>query len=48
MIANNEREVMARYLAELGLTPSSWTRLAVAVPNGPKPWDYDPAEEFPS
>ena len=38
-IANKERELMARYMAELGLTPSSRSRLAVQVPSGPKPWE---------
>lgn len=44
-IANRERELMLRYMAELGLTPSSRSRLAVRVP-GPKPWEYDAAAEF--
>ena len=30
-IANKERELMARYMAELGLTPSSRSRLAIDV-----------------
>ena len=38
-IANRERELMLRYMAELGLTPSSRTRLAVQMP-GPKPWEF--------
>jgi P27 family predicted phage terminase small subunit len=40
-IANKERELMARYMAELGLTPSSRSRLAVQVPTGKKPWEFD-------
>lgn len=39
-IANKERELMARYMAELGLTPSSRSRLAVQMVPGPKPWEY--------
>jgi len=45
-IANKERELMARYMAELGLTPSSRTRLAVDVSSSRKPWEYDPASEY--
>jgi phage terminase small subunit len=30
---------MAKFMAELGLTPSSRSRLAVQLPNGPKPWE---------
>ena len=45
-IANKERELMARYMAELGLTPSSRTRLAVDVSPGRKPWGYDPADAY--
>lgn len=45
-IANKEREFMARYMAELGLTPSSRTRLAVDVSPGRKLWEYDPADEY--
>jgi phage terminase small subunit len=32
-------------MAELGLTPSSRTRLAVAMPQK-KPWEFDPLDEF--
>lgn len=45
-IANKERELMARYMVELGLTPSSRSRLAIKIPTGPKPWEFDPAIEF--
>ena len=42
---------MAKFMAELGLTPSSRSRLAISIPTGPKPWETeydeeDPAEEF--
>ena len=37
-IANKQLELMAKFMAELGLTPSSRSRLAIQVPNGPKPW----------
>ena len=45
-IANKERELMARYMAELGLTPSSRTRLAVHIPPGASSWDDDPASQY--
>ena len=42
---------MAKFMAELGLTPSSRSRLAIQIPTGPKLWEYghdddDPAAEF--
>jgi hypothetical protein len=42
---------MAKFMAELGLTPSARSRLAIQVPPGPKPWEspwdqLDPAEEY--
>lgn len=37
---------MARYMAELGLTPSSRSRLAVDIPSGPNAWDHDPASKY--
>jgi P27 family predicted phage terminase small subunit len=50
-IANKQLELMAKYMAELGLTPSARSRLAIQVPTGPKPWEtpwdqLDPAKEF--
>jgi P27 family predicted phage terminase small subunit len=45
-IANKERELMAKFMAELGLTPSSRSRLAIQVPTGPKPWEFEAGEEF--
>ena len=44
-IANKQLELMAKFMAELGLTPSSRSRLAIQVPTGPKPWE-DPLDEF--
>jgi P27 family predicted phage terminase small subunit len=44
-VANREREFMLRYMAELGLTPSSRTRISVTS-KGPKPWEFDPLTEF--
>jgi P27 family predicted phage terminase small subunit len=38
-IANKQLELMAKFMAELGLTPSSRSRLAVQLPTGPKPWE---------
>ncbi len=37
-VANKQLELMAKFMAELGLTPASRCRIAVDVPNGPKPW----------
>jgi hypothetical protein len=31
---------MAKFMAEIGLTPSARSRLSVQMPRGPKPWDY--------
>ncbi len=50
-IANKQLELMAKYMAELGLTPSARSRLAIHMPTGPKPWERpwdedDPAAEF--
>lgn len=48
-IANRERELMLRFMAELGLTPSSRTRLSVK-PQARKPWEFpwgdDPALKY--
>ena len=38
-IANKQLELMAKFMAELGLTPSSRSRLAIQVPTRPKPWE---------
>ena len=35
---------MAKYMAELGLTPSARCRIAVDVSTGPKPWEFDPLD----
>ena len=40
-ISNKQLELMARYMAELGLTPSARSRLAVSIQTTPKPWEYD-------
>ena len=45
-IANKQLELMAKFMAELGLTPSARSRLAIQVPTGPKPWHYDPARRY--
>lgn len=45
-ISNKQMDLMARYMTELGLTPSARSRFAVQMPSGPKPWDFDPAAEF--
>ena len=38
-ISNKQMELMMRAMAELGLTPSARTRLAVQIPTGRKPWE---------
>lgn len=45
-IASKQLELMAKFMAELGLTPSARCRIAVDPVHGPKPWEFDPAEEF--
>jgi P27 family predicted phage terminase small subunit len=40
-IANKQLELMAKFMAEIGLTPSSRCRIAVDVPTGPRPWETD-------
>jgi len=39
-IANKQVELMVKLMAELGLSPSARSRLAIRVPTGPKPWEY--------
>ena len=38
-ISNKQLELMGKYMAELGLTPSSRTRLGVTMSNRRKPWE---------
>ena len=45
-IANKQLELMARFMVELGLTPSARCRIAVVVPNGTKPWEIDIDERY--
>ena len=52
-IANRQMEIMAKFMAEMGLTPSSRSRVTVPSRVRPKPWEYgacldpdDPASEF--
>ncbi|MGV8986049.1 MAG: phage terminase small subunit P27 family [Cypionkella sp.] len=40
-ISNKQLELMARFMAELGLTPASRSRLAVLVPSVRDPWEND-------
>lgn len=47
-IANKQLELMAKFMAELGLTPSSRSRLAIQVPGGRKPWEFDLDEDDPA
>jgi P27 family predicted phage terminase small subunit len=39
-IANKQLELMAKFMAEIGLTPSARSRLAIQMPGGRKPWDF--------
>jgi len=39
-ISNKQLELMVKYMAELGLTPASRSRLAIQMNTGPKPWEY--------
>jgi P27 family predicted phage terminase small subunit len=39
-ISNKQLELMAKYMAELGLTPASRSRLAIQVHDGIKPWEF--------
>lgn len=39
-ISNRQVELMTRLMAELGLTPSARSRLAIQLPNGPRPWEF--------
>jgi P27 family predicted phage terminase small subunit len=39
-IAHKQLELMAKYMAELGLTPASRSRLAIQMNTGPKPWEF--------
>lgn len=52
-IANKNLELMQKYMAELGMTPASRSRVTVQDRLRPKPWDVmpdidpdDPAAEF--
>ena len=45
-ISNKQLELMAKYMAELGITPSSRSRLAIQIPGGRKPWESDPDWDF--
>ena len=45
-ISNKQFELMMRAMAELGLTPSARTRLAVQIPTGRKPWESDEWDRF--
>jgi P27 family predicted phage terminase small subunit len=47
-IANKQLELMAKFMAELGLTPSSRSRLAITIPTGRKPWEVDVDEDDPA
>jgi len=45
-IANKQLELMARFMVELGLTPSARCRIAVDIPGGPKPWETEAAAQY--
>jgi len=39
-ISSKQLELMAKFMVEMGLTPSSRSRLAIRVPTRPKPWEF--------
>lgn len=39
-ISNKQMELMAKYMAELGLTPASRSRLVIRVNDRPKSWEW--------
>jgi hypothetical protein len=39
-IANKQLELMAKYMAELGLSPVSRTRVEAKPPHERKPWEF--------
>ena len=39
-IANKQLELMAKYMAELGLSPVSRTRVEARPPHEKKPWEF--------
>ena len=39
-ISTKQLELMAKFMAEIGLTPSSRSRLAIRMPTGPKLWEF--------
>ncbi|MCB9930027.1 MAG: phage terminase small subunit P27 family [Alphaproteobacteria bacterium] len=40
-ISNKQVELMLRLMAELGLTLSARSRLAIRFPTAPRPWEFD-------
>ena len=44
-IANKQLELMAKFMAEIGLTPASRSRLAIVLEVRPKLWEYSAGEE---
>ena len=40
-IANKQLELMAKFMADLGLSPSSRSRLAIQMPGNVEPWEFD-------
>ena len=44
-IAHKQLELMAKYMAELGLTPASRSPLAIQMHIGPKPWESTGRED---
>jgi phage terminase small subunit len=39
-ISNKQLELMAKFVVELGLTPSSRSRLAIVITSGRKLWEF--------
>lgn len=40
-ISAKQQELMLKFAAEFGLTPSARCRIQITVPQGRKPWEYD-------
>ena len=46
-IANKQLELMAKFMAEIGLTPASRSRLAIVLEVRPKLWEFGAAGDDP-
>ena len=44
-ISSKQLELMAKFMVEIGLTPSSRSRLAISIPTRPKPWEFGACDQ---